>query len=242
MNVEPKCMDRSKPIRHIEVWSRKFNSAETDFRPVSCKLRVFFNCEEQITDYIHTEYKVTIDLFEFILQNAENMKVIVNEVGKDISKLARSIISREADRARRSILENLPTKIGIVLLRNLSPLSVLIIDIESNCVIDVVRLKVLGPTSQIASLSDWFGDHCGFTRLNERYHWFVDDASIVNILNYCGISRNKIHTLGESSDQGNSDEMVTIRLQLHKMKSEIERKYAFTRIETWRNAIMLKPL
>ena len=236
--VEPKCIDHSKPIRHIEVWSQKFNSEETDFKPVSCKLIVFYNKEEQITDYVSIKYKVTNSLFDYIIQYAENMNAIVAEVRKDISKLARTIIASEANRTRRLILDDLPTKIGISLLKNRTPLTVLIIDLESNRVIDIVRLKTL--TSNLSSFTDWFEKNCGFNCGNDRYHWFVDDDAIINVLNDCGVYRDRIHNLCESSNQGNSDEEVTIQLQMQKMKSKIVREYASSRIESLRHYIVLK--
>ena len=153
IKLQPSTLDPKREIKYIEIWSPQANDCFTNFKNQPRKLIVFYNDQEQVSDLVNFRYKVTVELYQFIIHNAHDMNIITQEAGEAIVKIANRIITEESEKVREEIMRTAPRRIGLSIFSFHNKKAILVVDIEKRKVIDIVHFKKSEKRSRILKAS-----------------------------------------------------------------------------------------
>ena len=104
--------DLKAPYKKVKVWSLPCPCVETTFKAVPTIWKIKYNEIEVIKDVVKTEYEVTEDLYNAVINNASHLNDLVMLAGAGVRKIANEIITQECGKIVARGINDPPEKIG----------------------------------------------------------------------------------------------------------------------------------
>ena len=150
-NVSEPCVFKTK-----KVWTT------SSFCPYTCanaptKYKVNYVSNEEMEKLINTEYNVSVELFNYIINNCHDISSIVTNQGEALRKVANKIISAEYSKTEKAIRDNTPIRMGMFPIKNHYEKNLIaVVDLERKRVIDLLLTEPNEGEIELRLLQDFF--------------------------------------------------------------------------------------